>query len=259
MKKIHKSLPPNELTRYVQDFPQNNWDVDFRNNNQGSAYKAIKALIFNDQGGLCAFCENAVNDSHKQRVEHFHSKSDMTNPSHNWALAWTNLIGVCLGGSDVDKAIHPLPANLSCDAYKDHLIVTNKLPIACEGYLLNPLALPAFPCLFEMNKRTGELRAKADYCLVNIENNRYDTIAELVEKTIEILNLNCDRLNKQRLVVLNQYNQEIAKARKRQDRAVFSKLAIRWFQQRWQPFFTTRRILLDHHAENYLKSIQYAD
>lgn len=258
MKRINKSLPPNNLTNYAQNFPQHNWDVDFRNSNQGAEYKAIKAVIFNEQGGLCAYCENEVKDAHKQRVEHFHPKSDTNNQNHNWALDWANVIGVCIGGSDVDRTIHPLPANLSCDAYKDHLILQKKLHIACEGYLLNPLVLPAFPCLFDLNKRTGELKAKDNYGQMSIEHNRYATVAELVEKTIESLNLNCDRLNKQRLAVLNQYNQEIKKARERQDHDVFSKLAIRWFQQQWLPFFTTRRILLDQHAEQYLKSIQYA-
>jgi uncharacterized protein (TIGR02646 family) len=259
LKKTNKSLPPNDLTRYAQNFPQHNWDVDFRNSNQGAEYKAIKELIFNEQGGLCAFCENEINDAHKRRVEHFHPKSDITNSNHNWALDWTNVIGVCLGGSDVDTSLHPLPANLSCDAYKDHLIVKNKLPIACEGYLLNPLQLSAFPCLFDLNKRTGELKAKdgIDNEQINIENNHYNTVTELVEKTIEHLNLNCDRLNRQRLAVLKQYNQEIAKARKRQDRDIFLKLAKRWFQSRWLSFFTTRRILLNQHAENYLININF--
>jgi hypothetical protein len=150
-----------------------------------------------------------------------------------------------------------LPANLSCDAYKDHLIVKNKLPIACEGYLINPLELPAFPCLFDLNKRTGELKPKDKYGDLGIDNNCYSTISELVEKTIEFLNLNCDRLNKQRLAVLNQYNQEIKKARIINDQQVHSKLAIRWFQKQWLPFVTTRRILLNVHAENYLQSINY--
>jgi conserved hypothetical protein TIGR02646 len=257
LKKINKSLPPNNLTRYAHNHPQNYWE-DFRNSNQSADYKAIKTVIFNDQGGLCAYCENVVNDVHKQQVEHFHPKSDDTNPDYNWALDWSNVIGVCSGGSDEDKTIHPRPANLSCDSYKNHLIVQNKLPIDCKDYLLNPLKLSAFPCLFDLNKRTGELKAKDNYGQMSIEHNCYTTVAELVKKTIESLNLNCDRLNKQRLAVLNQYNQEIKKARERQDHDVFSKLAIRWFQQQWLPFFTTRRILLDQHAEQYLKSIQYA-
>ncbi len=257
MKRINKSSPPNKLTEYAQQHPQDDWDVGFRTSNQGDDYKAIKELIFNDQGGLCAFCENEVNDVYKQRVEHFHPKSDKRNPNHNWGLDWMNVVGVCLGGSDVDKTIHPLPANLSCDAYKDHLIVKNKLPITCEGYLLNPLDISAFPCLFSLNKRTGELKAKDSYGELGIENNRYSTIEELVEKTIEYLNLNCDRLNKQRLAVLNQYNKEIKKARIINDKDIRSKLAIRWFQQQWLPFFTTRRILLNEYAENYLQSVNW--
>jgi len=255
LKKIHKSLQPNALTQYAGDCPQDNWD-DFRSLNQGEAYQAIKCLIFADQGGLCAFCEDEINAAHKQRVEHFHPKSDK-DTEDNWALDWLNVIGVCIGGSDVDKSVHPLPANLSCDAYKDHLIVKRKLDIACEGYLLNPLKIPAFPCLFDLDKRTGELKSKADCGDVEIENNCYGTVTELVEKTIEYLNLNCDRLNKQRLAVLTQYNQEIKKARIKNDRQVHTKLALRWLQQKWLSFFTTRRILLGEHAENYLQNINY--
>lgn len=244
------------MTEYAQNYPQHNWN-DFRNNNQGNDYQTVKNVIFTDQGKLCAFCENEVIDIHKQRIEHFHAKADLSDLNHNWALDWGNLIGVCFGGSDVDRTIHPLPDNLSCDAHKDYLIVKNKLPMACEGFLLHPLKLPAFPCLFDFDKRTGELRAKADYGQISIEHNHFDTLIELVEQTIEILNLNCDRLNKQRLAVLNQYNQEIKKARIANDQNIHLKLATRWFQSRWLPFFTTRRILLNGHAEHYLSSLNF--
>jgi uncharacterized protein (TIGR02646 family) len=253
LKKINKSLPPNHLTDYAQQNPQASWN-DFYHINQSDDYKKLKELIFKEQGGLCAFCENEILETHKQRVEHFHPKSDKED---NWALEWTNVIGVCLGGSDVDKAIHPLPANLSCDAYKDYLITTKKLSEKCEGYLINPLHLPAFPCLFDFDKRTGELKPKSDYAGIEFQHNQYDTIAELVTKTIEHLNLNCDRLNQQRLEVLKFYNQEIAKARKNNDTSIFAKLAERWFQKQWLPFFTTRRIVLGSYAENYLITINY--
>jgi len=241
------------MTVYAQHYPENNWD-DFYNT---SDYKEIKTLIFSEQGGLCAFCENEILEIHKQRIEHFHPKSDKTNSNHNWALDWKNVIGVCLGGSDVDKSVHPLPANLSCDAYKDYLITTKKLSEICEGYLFNPLHLPAFPCLFDFDKRTGELKPKEDYAGIEFENNQYGSTAELVAKTIENLNLNCDRLNQQRLRVFWQYEKEIQKAREKQDRQFKSKLAKHWFQKQWLPFFTTRRILLGNHAENYLTSINY--
>jgi uncharacterized protein (TIGR02646 family) len=253
LKKINKSLPPNNLTKYAQQYPENNWN-DFYNTPN---YKEIKMLLFSEQGGLCAFCENEILETHKQRIEHFHPKSDKANPNHNWALDWENVIGVCLGGSDVDKAVHPLPANLSCDAHKDYLITTKKLIENCEGYLLNSLHLPAFPCLFDFDKRTGELKPKENYAGIEFENNQYRSTTELVIKTIEHLNLNCDRLNQQRLALLRQYNQEIAKARKNNDKSIFTKLAEHWFQKQWLPFFTTRRILLGTHAENYLETINY--
>ncbi|MEQ1528995.1 MAG: retron system putative HNH endonuclease [Methylococcales bacterium] len=214
-----------------------------------------KALIFNDQGGLCAFCESTIQENEKQRVEHFHPKSGTQN--HNWALDWANVMGVCFGGSDVDKSIHPLPANLSCDAYKDHLITKKQLPCDCEGYLLNPLKIPAFPCLFDFDKRTGALKAKKDYGQLQIGENTYASVSELVEKTIETLNLNCDRLMKDRLAVLYQYNQTIKKAREHDDHDVFSKLAERWLQKKWLSFFTTRRVLLGEHAEKLLKNQKF--
>jgi uncharacterized protein (TIGR02646 family) len=256
LKKINKSSSPNNLTRYAQIHPQDNWD-DFRASNQGADYQEIKALIFSDQGHICAFCENAIYDFHQQCIEHFHQKSDNQSAHHNWALDWNNVIGVCSGGRDVDKSHFSLPANLSCDAYKGHLITINKLSIHCEGYLLNPLQLPAFPCLFDLDKRTGELKPKTDYDHIGIENNHYDSLSEMVEKTIENLNLNCDRLNQQRLAVLKQYNQEIKKARTTNNIQIHLQLAERWFRQKWPSFFTTRRILLGDHAETYLENIQY--
>jgi len=257
VKKINKSVPPNKLTEYATRNPTNDWE-QFRKSSKRKNYKNTKQVIFDDQGGLCAFCEDKVQDKTKQQIEHFHSKKD-NNPTlyHNWALDWDNVMGVCSGGKDADQNVNPLPANLSCDAYKDHLILKNRLSVNCEGYLLNPLHLPAFPCLFDFNIRTGELKQKNDYSGIEFKNNQYGSTAELVAKTIEHLNLNCDRLNKQRLEVLKLYNQEVAKARKNNDRTIFTKLVQRWFQKRWISFFTTRRILLGEEAENYLKQINY--
>ena len=130
MKKINKSLPPNQLTHFAANHPAGRWEHDFKQHNGGADYKLVKATIFADQSGLCAYCEIKVGDAtaDKQRVEHFHPKSDRSNPGKNWALDWNNVIGVCIGGNDADKTMHPLPVNLSCDSYKDHLISKNKLP-----------------------------------------------------------------------------------------------------------------------------------
>jgi len=246
------------LTQYARDNPTGDW-VAFREADSGESYKKVRKLIFSDQGGLCAYCESKVSvlGKHQQRVEHYHSKSDKSDANKNWALEWCNVIGVCLGGSDSDKATHPLPINLSCDSYKDHLVTKGKVPLACEGSFLNPLEMATFN-LFSFNKGTGELLVDLDACLqLAGVTNCYGTMAELVEKTIEILNLNCDRLKEQRLEVLKSYNQELTKARKSNDREWHAKLAGRWFGCVWPSFFSTRRILLGQHAEKYLQQIPY--
>jgi hypothetical protein len=125
----------------------------------------------------------------------------------NWGLDWNNIIGVCIGGDDADKNKHPLPANLSCDSYKNHLISKGRLSEQCEDRLFNPLKILATPCLFNLNKRTGELLSDDTSRLqvADIKNDFF-SIRELVEETIEALNLNCDRLKDQRIAVLYDYN-----------------------------------------------------
>lgn len=258
MKKILKSDPPNELTDYADKNPTEVWE-SFRNYNASADYKALRARIFEDQGGLCGYCEKQVSilPEHLQRVEHYHSKSDKSS-TINWDLDWYNIFGVCNGGGNADQYKHPLPDNLSCDSYKDHLIKIKKLPKACEGYYLNPLRVISTANLFTFNKATGELEVNTKACagLSDIDNH-YDTLVELVEKTIEILNLNCDRLCDDRLVIRNEWNQQIARARKAKNCEIHSQLAKRWFRNKWPSFFTTRRILLGKHAEAYLNSIDY--
>jgi hypothetical protein len=56
----------------------------------------------------------------------------------NWALDWNNIFGVCIGGDDSDKKLHPLPENLSCDSHKNHLVNKKQLPGACEKFLVMP-------------------------------------------------------------------------------------------------------------------------
>ncbi|MDM8562908.1 retron system putative HNH endonuclease [Candidatus Marithioploca araucensis] len=260
MKKINKTPGPNALTNFAAKNPTARWDPDFKDENGGDSYHAIRQQIFDDQGGLCAYCETKVNNlpSNKQRIEHFHSKSDDGNPTQNWGLDWNNVIGVCIGGEDADKSKHPRPANLSCDSYKNHLISKGCLFVQCEGRLFNPLKILATPCLFNFNKRSGELLPNDTGCqpVDDIEND-FSSVKELVEETIKVLNLNCDRLKDQRLAVRNEYNRQVAKARKKKDREVFTRMVVQWFRDKWPNFFTTRRILLGQYAETYLETIDY--
>lgn len=260
MKRINKTPGDNELTRYCQAYPDHDWDNDFRNHNGSIDYKSIKQLMLADQGGLCGYCEKKIGDlpENKQRVEHYHSKSDDSDPTKNWALDWNNLFAVCIGGSDSDQSAHPLPANLSCDSHKDHLIQKGLLDIACEGYMMNPLRIIGTANLFTLDWSTGELNVNKEACaqLADIE-NKHSTLEELVKETIKILNLNCQRLCDDRLAVRNDYNLQVKRMRQFDDRDGFKKLAQRWFTQKWPSFFTTKRCLLGKHAEEFLARISY--
>ncbi|WP_163370119.1 retron Ec78 anti-phage system effector HNH endonuclease PtuB [Endozoicomonas acroporae] len=256
MKKISKSAEPDALTEFRQQHPDAQWR-EFRDN---GPYANIKQTIFEDQGHLCAFCEvelPADRPSH-QRVEHFHPKSDQSNPAHNWALDWNNMIGVCMGGSKQNS--YPTPDNLSCDAHKDYLINTRKLSEACEGYVLNPLRIINTPCLFKFDKRTCELSPDPEACarLADVD-NQYESLVQLVEETIRILNLNCARLVDDRKKVFYHYERLLKQARSKglNPRQYKAKLAEQWFRSRWPSFFTTRRILLGQAAEEWLAGQEY--
>jgi len=259
LKKINKSVPPNTLTQFFNINPHGSWEEDFRHHNSGQDYKSIKGLIFSDQGEICAYCERSLknNDPHKKCIEHYHSKSDKSTPNKNWGLDWQNVIGVCLGGSDT-KEIHPLPSNLSCDRYKSHLENKKVFQKQCEGYILDPLDMVATPPLFRFNKATGELEANTNACNQYVpKNNAFNTTTELVSNTIKVFNLNCDRLLADRLAIFHQYERQIKSARQKNDTQIHGKLAKAWFHEKWPSFFTTRRLLLDRHAEEHLNILQY--
>lgn len=246
MKTIAKSSSPSVLVEFAQAFPRANWQA-FRNHLAGRAYQATKQQLGDDQDYLCAYCERALNReaAHLQRIEHFHPKADTSSP-HNWALDWGNMLMVCMGGSnkdEIDHDVYPLPANLSCDAYKDHCITTKSLPENCEEYVLNPLVISAHK-LFEFDKSTGKLAVNAE--LQDI------SLVQKAKSTIEFLNLNCAKLCEERLLILNQYNQIIKKAKSAGNRLVFQQLATSWLSEPYKSFFTTRRSLLAVHADTYL-------
>ena len=260
MKKVTKTPGPNALTQYAARHSVGEWEEGFRRQNQGQSYHLIRDLVFADQGGLCAYCESHVasRPEHERRIEHYHDKSDRQSVRiHNWGLDWNNILGVCVGGSDDEsKRQYQLPTNLSCDSHKAHL--KSEIDAAPEGRLLNPLQLPATPCLFALDKRTGKLTADVTHCgEVTIDGNQFATTQELVEETIRILNLNCDRLNQQRLAVLYEYNRLIGDARRNNNPQIFNQLAQRWLQKGWVPWFSTRRILLGQHAESWLMANNY--
>lgn len=255
MKKIRKTPGPNALTSYAEAHPNDTWEK-FRD--ARTEYEETKKQVFRDQGDLCAYCETRLKEAGpaNQRLEHIHPKSDIADGSKNWALDWENIIGVCHGGSATNDGHLERPSNLSCDAYKDHFMNRQKLPPDCGGWLINPLHLPHLPCLFQFDLNNGELKPDREQCdklQLDANKNTFD----LVNKTIEMLNLNCDRLKAQRMEVLFDLNREKKKARERSESSVDfkRKLVARYLQTRWPSFFTTRRILLGNAFEAHFQEM----
>lgn len=268
MKRVLKGQEPGSLQTFRLAQPQATWDelrVDALNGGQ-QAYTDIRAQTHQDQYGLCAYCEIDIrdNDPLKSRIEHFHPKSD-TSTAINWALGWPNMLAVCAGGSyrhgTVPYTMEPLSANLSCDAHKDRLIQQGQLDEACEGLILDPLMLPVWPNLFEVNKFNGELRANDIHChnAAPWPNNKHADLAALVRHTIAALNLNCERLCKARLAVIH----NIERNKKQQRMAGLAApqgldlLAKRYLGKPWPGFFTTICLCLGAAADSYLQQIQY--
>ena len=261
MKRVCKNRPgPQVLQDYTQAYPDATWD-QMRND---KAAHDCRELATRDQHELCAYCEQKIStdDPLHCRIEHFHPKSDKTG-MHNWSLDWGNMLAVCDGGSRAsqeEQKTHPLPANLSCDAHKNHMIQMKKLPATCEGYLLNPLDVPSFPNLFALDKGIGYFKPDEISCAtVEIPGNACGTTAELVNRTIASLNLNCERLaEKRRLLVVNiDKNKKVLRQKGISSTEVPEKLISRYFSAKWPEFFTTLRCCLGPATEDYLKSMHY--
>ena len=265
MKRVCKGAPPQELVDFASNNPTATWE--WMNNHAFGGMEAARECrdhAIRDQSGLCAYCEQEISSDkpRNRRIEHFHPKSDLSE-AHNWSLDWNNMFAVCDGGSaslfEVRKT-HPLPENLSCDAHKDHLTPSKDLPICCEGYLLNPLTIPSFPSLFTLDKGTGYLKPDDTVChAIKPSECAFNSITELVNNTISVLNLNCERLaeKRRRIVVDIDKNKKRLRYRGVPLTTAPKRLAERYFSTRWPEFFTTLRCCLGDAAEDYLVSVNY--
>jgi uncharacterized protein (TIGR02646 family) len=263
MKKVCKSTEPQELSQYRNSHPHGDW-ARFKNSGGGKRYTAVANKLKSDQGGICAYCEidlksrSTQADHNDFRVEHFIPKSEST-PQYNYHLDWSNLLGVCHGGSDryvVDAADRFTSPDLHCDAYKDQYGINRSQDV------LNPLSIPAFPPLFTFSRnvdsnKNGSMSVIPDNC------TRSSLSFDKAQNTIDYLNLNSEKLKKSRGKVLNTLNNslraEIAKGTEM--KAAIQKLCKIYLSRKadgtWSPFFSTIRAYLGIEAEEYLKLTNY--
>jgi uncharacterized protein (TIGR02646 family) len=260
MKKVLKSLEPEELKKYKQRFI-----TQFRTWEQareaqvkvgrGKNAKTVKIkdvipiTLIADQKGICAYCEMTIHENFS--VEHF-IPCHLSTKQKNYDLDWQNMLGNCSppGGllkEDLQNSEipHKFPC---CGKAKDKFVP--------DGQLLNPLELPTSR-LFRFRSRDGEIMPDETAC------EQAGIAVASVQFTIDILNLNVDRLKRHRKTVIDEINQEIYQRQDEIDNQVFLEKQIASERlsngkDKWSKFFTTIRWALGEGAEKYLLDISYS-
>lgn len=232
MHRIDRPTEPHQMRVYREaNRESRDWEA-FRGT---AAYGVVKDELIANQHGICAYCETRLSaDRAKVRIEHFHPKSDVSDP-HNWTLDWRNLMAVCMGGANVpDKS--SAYGELHCDANKG----SDLTPI------LNPYEMPT-ELLFDLTER-NELVPDVHACArVGVAGAAGRSTRELVENTIRVLNLNCRELRGVRFALRRAYENE--RRRLRNDpsthRSIRQIISENWFAEGRQPsLWTTRKLLL---------------
>lgn len=254
MKRCRKSTPePPSLTTFRTANPTGRWD-ELRND---ACYGDIRDATRRDQGGLCAYCELSLTDDNEQ-IAHFHPKSD-TAGAINWALRWENLWLACKGGTqthhnDPASYLPPLPNNRSCDENKTSNIV--------DGHVLSPEEVPLFPRVFRFEQQPNEIRIVPDEdgC------KQAGIPVKKAQNTIDVFNLNCQRLAVARLSVYRSIESTLKKLREssfsiEQKAEKQRQFAARHLSMgaghRWPRFFTLLRWQFGMIAETHLNSLPY--
>lgn len=188
MKAIRElNKPTTGLAEYLDTTSSDaNWD-GFRDHNAGVSYNELIKKLIDVQHGLCGYCEITLIKLDRQ-VEHVIPRKD---PQHGASreVDITNMIACCKGGtspvfvsseksSDEDRYIEPVKDNMSCGQEKgDHN----------DANFLDPRKLPALPSLTKVLV-DGRIEVDEQAC------KSEGIPATRVARTIEILNLNAERL-----------------------------------------------------------------
>jgi uncharacterized protein (TIGR02646 family) len=219
-------------------------------------YKRCRSQLFEDQHGLCAYCERILErDPGKFEVEHFVSKSH-SNKNHNWDLDWANLLAVCHGNEE-EKGLKNIYQK-SCGNFKN-IYEIKKIGVIDYQKLVNPTSLPCFPNLYTIDTSNFFIKADKNACIS--ANISYDNL----NYTINIFNLNCDSLTEKRKIIYAFIAKKLKnvnnKPKNEQYKLFIKKLIESFFgpleQQIWPAFFTAIRCAFGNLAEKYLNSINY--
>lgn len=179
MKRIRTMVEPTPgLSSYLEEAATPDYD-EFRSYGRGAAYKELIAHLVDLQRGLCGYCEIDLHELDRQ-VEHV--APQIGHPEA--ALCTSNMIACCKGGSastfesnDEERFLKPPKRNLSCGQAKAE---------RDDPQFLDPRSLPALPSFLAV-RIDGRIEADGNACQSEEEIAR-------IERTIEILGLNVERL-----------------------------------------------------------------
>jgi uncharacterized protein (TIGR02646 family) len=249
MKRVRKSQPePETLASYRTRFAKaptppgwNGFKTDHRRT------EPVKNRLREDQRGLCAYCENRLVLS-DESVEHFIPRS----ADHSRELDWSSLLLCCLGGEK------PLPEDVA-DAGTRHDPEGFKTCGHAKGQnatkILNPLELPAFPCLFRFASENGNIQPDPIRC------QAAGISVLLAQDTISVLGLLAGPLNRARRRLMEQLLRQLSADGKA---PAFSparerEIAVEQFPVRGSlpAFFSTIRSFLGVGAEEHLRGIGF--
>lgn len=166
MRKIDKINPPARFIEYIQlRNPEDPSYIPSFDAMDTAIKEALKLSLLNEQGWICAYCQEQISNLRKAKIEH-HCEQAICNgvTGQDKRLDYKNLFAVCFGGRGT--------SNLHCDASKSNFNLHSGLPIE-----INPLVKPHIDGI--KYSTTGRISST---------NNRHHN------ELNTILNLNCERL-----------------------------------------------------------------
>lgn len=193
MKRIRRlAAPPTGLASYLADERDDTQDVaanweGFRAHAAGESYRELRDALVDCQRGLCGYCEIDLT-ANDQQIEHVIPRNpSKTVPASE--LDVQNMVACCAGGAaknlfgpdaggDTDRYLPPPRSNISCGQAKGDQTAAD---------FVDPRELPALPSPLRI-RYDGRVETDPGACAaVGISTDH-------VEKTIEVLGLNRDRL-----------------------------------------------------------------
>ena len=128
MRRIAKSSPPNSFTTYALTQGATFADIPSKIKDD------LKESLLNEQGWICGYCQQVINDKSRAAIEH-HCEQSICNGQNNTQdrrLDYTNLLAVCFG-----NAGH---WDMHCDAKKSQFTTKSGLPIKISPWSVAHIA-----------------------------------------------------------------------------------------------------------------------